>query len=582
MTMKNQTNWDELRDNALADNTAQGIFKHLNELESNRGGMHTRWPWELLQNARDASTGTDRHLIASIEHKQGELVFRHNGRGFADREITHLIHHGSTKVETDEALGKFGSGFLTTHLLSPEIEISGQLDIGQPFKFRLKRDACSYGSLRDSMDESWKDFQRSLASPHTEALPDNFTTQFRYPIGDISVDAVKKGIAMLKKCAPFVVAFNEVFSRINIKSPDETTSFEVTERAPLSQDGLQEITVLEKGNGSTKRRQYLLAESENTSVAVALEPKSKTLMPINNTPRLFLGFPLIGTENFSFPAVINSFEFTPTEHRDGVFLGQAANEANRKNETVIEEACELLVDLVQFAAESDYRNVYELANVPAIREQKWLDRDWLQETLKDQFIEKVRQTPAVLNENGDTRAPEDATLPLAKTENGVKALWDLLDKTKRFRDALPRQNEAVGWQVALKSWADVRKVEQMSFDEARDGVNLAKYIEEETRGDGDWGKIKDLQNLLREDIEAVEWLNRLHDFLNKDGLREEVSKYHIVPDQDGFLDKLSNLYRDQDIAEELKDIAVLLNWNIRRELRDKKRLTALADKIVAV
>ena len=304
-------------------------------------------------------------------------------------------------------------------------------------------------------------------------------------------------------------------------------------------------------------------------------------MPITCIPRLFLGFPLIGTENFSFPAVINSFGFTPTENRDGVYLGRSEDEANRENEAIIEEAYGLLVKLVQFVAASGYRNVYELANVPAIREQKWLNKGWLQETLKDQFIGKVRQTPAVLNENGGTRAPEDATLPLAKTEIGVKALWDLLDKTEGFRDTLPRRNEAVGWWVALKSWAVVQDGEPMSlFGEAIDGVKLAEYIEEETRGDEDWGKIEDLQNLLREDIEAVEWLNQLHDFLNEDGLREEVSEYHIVLDQAGFLDKLSNLHRDQGIDEELKDIAELLNWNIRQELRDK-RLTALDDLIGA-
>ena len=582
MTMENQSNWDELRDNALADNTAQGIFKHLKELEADHEGMYTRWPWELLQNARDASISANTPLIASIEHKQGELVFRHNGRGFDAREITHLIHHGSTKVETDEALGKFGSGFLTTHLLSPEIEVSGQLvDTGQLFKFRLKREASSYKALRGSMDESWKNFQRSLSTPHTEALPDNFTTQFRYPIENRAVGAVKYGLETLKRCAPFVVAFNEVFSRIDLKSPDGTTSFEVTERAPLSQDGLQEITVLEKGN----RKKYLLAESGKTSVAVALEPTSdgsKTLMPINNTPRLFLGFPLIGTENFSFPAVINSFEFTPTEARDGVYLGRAEDEANRKNQAVIEDACKLLISLLQFTASSGWRNTYRLANVPAIRDQSGLNKGWLRRTLKNQFIEKVRQTPAVLGDLDPINPiiPQRAILPFAEQDPGVKALWDLLGGLEEYRQKLPRKSEAVGWCKALESWAVVQGGEPMSFDEAIDGVKLAEYIQKETRGDEDWGKIEDLQNLLREDIEAVEWLNQLHDFLNQNGLRQAVSEYHIVLDQAGFLDKLSNLHRDQGIDEELKDIAELLGWNIRRKLRDT-RLTALADQIGA-
>ena len=41
---------------------------------------------------------------------------------------------------------------------------------------------------------------------------------------------------------------------------------------------------------------------------------------------------------------------------------------------------------------------------------------------------------------------------------------------------------------------------------------------------------------------------------------------------------MSNLYRDQGISEELKDIAKLLEWEVRQELRDVK-LSSLKDKI---
>ena len=166
--MTTQPNWDELRDAALADNTAQGILKYLRELKSNRAAMRTRWVWELFQNARDTSIDVDTPLIVSVEHEQGDIIFRHNGRGFADSEITHLIHHGSTKVETDEAIGKFGSGFLTTHLLSSEINVSGQLDTGQSFEFCLKREDSSVEELRDSMGRIMEGFQAfSIVSLYT-------------------------------------------------------------------------------------------------------------------------------------------------------------------------------------------------------------------------------------------------------------------------------------------------------------------------------------------------------------------------------------------------------------------------------
>ena len=302
-------------------------------------------------------------------------------------------------------------------------------------------------------------------------------------------------------------------------------------------------------------------------------------LPVDDTPRIFLGFPLVGTENFSFPAIINSFEFTPTPNRDGVYLGQSDNDkANIVNQAIMEEACELLINLISFAASSGWRDIHRLANVPTIRKTYWLNPEWLRVCLKEQFVAQIRQTPVVINKANHPRTPRNAMLSVAETAAGVEALWDLLDSIEKVRDKLPRRKEAVGWWHTVKSWLAVYKKEQIDwFDEVIDGRRLASKIDEKTHKNDNYGKIEDLQGLLREDISAVEWLNQLHNFFNKNELREAVREYHIVLDQDDFLDKLYNLYRDQDIDEELKDIAGLLGWKIRQKLRDK-RLSSLTDK----
>ena len=349
---------DEIRTRVLTENTAQGVLNHLKALESNRARMLTRWIWELLQNARDTSA-----TFASIECGQGKVIFRHNGTKFKMDEIAHLIYHGSTKVEDEETIGQYGSGFLTTHLLSPTIDVSGQLDAGESFKFSLKREVGSVQELSDSMEGAWSDFKASLSIKSTL---NGFTTQFQYP-GEEAANSAKDGLASLKLCAPFVVVFNCAFSRIDIKSSDETVSFKVTGRKSLPQDGFQEITVSENANENQKDRRYLLAEGVKTSIAIPFEltdNSSRSLLPIDNIPRLFLGFPLVGTEDFSFPAIINSFEFTPTEDRDGVYLWQSDDEANHKNQAAMGEACKLLLSLLQFAASSGWYNTYALANVP--------------------------------------------------------------------------------------------------------------------------------------------------------------------------------------------------------------------------
>ena len=116
-------NKSEIKDNVLTENTAQSVYNHLMTLRRTPDSMY-RWIWELLQNSRDAATAPN-NLTASINYRPGELVFLHNGSGFKEKEIGHLIFHGSTKTEDEGKIGQYGSGFLTTHLLSWVIDVSG-------------------------------------------------------------------------------------------------------------------------------------------------------------------------------------------------------------------------------------------------------------------------------------------------------------------------------------------------------------------------------------------------------------------------------------------------------------------------
>ena len=100
------------------------------------------------------------NLVASVEYKwreedeHGELIFQHNGPKFNVEQITRLIYHGTTKLEDEDMIGQYGSGFLTTHLLSPVINVSGQLEDGRSFQFCLKREVGSVEELRNSMNQA--------------------------------------------------------------------------------------------------------------------------------------------------------------------------------------------------------------------------------------------------------------------------------------------------------------------------------------------------------------------------------------------------------------------------------------------
>ena len=564
-------NLDAVKDRVLTENTAQSVLKNLQNLRSNQAHFRERWIWELLQNARDAKAED-----VSVRYDEDKVVFRHDGIDFTSEEITHLIYHGSTKVEDDETIGQYGSGFLTTHLLSPEIEVSGGFEDRQRFRFRLGRRLGSVKDLTDSMNRAWEDFRASRA-PSSDSGDSG--TEFIYPLNSDDADAdeaVKRGIAMLKRCAPLAVVFNDEFSSIKIESRSETTVFKAIRRSQIPEGrGLRQVVVEETANGIRRERRYVVALGESAQVAIPLEWNGgdTACAPIREIPKLFLGFPLIGTADFGFPAVINSLKFAPTEFRDGVFIRRGNNKANRQNEKIIEEACGLLVDLVEFAAKSGWRNIHELARVPHTVNYTWLDEDWLKGRVKALFVEKIREKAIVLNGDGEGIPPNALKLPFAETAEGALTLWDLLADWKGREKILPMRDEAAGWRDSVESWAGSLA---LTYPEVIDGNKVAEFVHKASSDQSDpTHRVSRLD--LKEGVDPIDWLNRLIAFLLKSGLRNWIPIHRIVPSQAGFLCALRNLRRDTGIDEELKDIACLVDrWRIRPKLRHS-RISSLDD-----
>ena len=581
--MVNRSIYEEKKRRILIDNTAQAVHKQLKELDSNRNERHSRWIWELLQNARDVSEVVANSLTVEVRYNPGELVFLHNGRGFNMDEIIHLIFHGSTKDENPDALGQFGSGFLTTHLLSWEIQVSGLLDNKQWFDFPLVRIPESPRALSESMDHAEKAFLASLIFSRPESIPSPFTTRFAYPVrGEDSEEAVEAGIAMLKQCAPYVVVFNEEFASINIKTPNERCCFEVPERPLLDTSRIpQQITVTENKNENSSETEYFLATGrEKTSVAVPLKSgiNSAECLPIEKIPKLFLGFPLVGTEGFSFPAVINSFNFTALEDRDGVFLGQSDNQTNRTNQAIIEEARDLLIEMLRLTGLKGWHHVHLLANFPPLQQQSGLNTDWLKEYIQSKFIEEIRQIPAIITPSGKLIESKNSLIPVAEKDEGIEPLWDLLNDWQGDNEKLPRREEAIGWYKAIESWAKVSECEVADFYESIDGRKLASRVDKVSHDLSVNPRTHRISNLqLREGTSVINWLDQLIDFLQNNGLPEVIDQYRIVPSQAGFLRSLLHLRRDVGIDDKLKCIADSLGWSIRTMLRDT-RLTSLSEK----
>ena len=553
-------NLDQQLNNAFRDtdskNASHYIYHEIENLYNTDQPeiVRKRWIWELLQNAHDARQ--DNGIIVEVRYdvQKRKLVFLHNGRGFKAGEIAHLIKSGTTKDENDEAThGKFGRGFLTTHLLSPTVNITGQLNDESWFDFVLERDRESKNTLADSLERSKDAFLNSISVNKPE-IPENFTTQFVYPICEQKQEvAVNEGIALLKQCAPYVLIFNGEFLSINIVESDKTMCFKVNNSPiPVASD-IQQVTVVK----NEAKMEYLLAQNQHQKTSVAVQMKSNSENPIclsvENIPKLFSAFPLVGTDLLSFPAVINNPNFLLPADRDGVQFD--------KNRKIFEGASNLLIDLINHAALRCWKSVHQWAKIPhpdSLSNQ--MDTGW-EECIKN-LIKSIQQTPSVQTLSGEPKSLLESILAVTEKRENVIVLWDLLHDWQEYREKLPKRDEAVGWYDVIKSF---QGCELIGFD----GRKLATDIQ-------DCSSLKVLQNMLQ-DVCGVKWLDRFYDFLKKDELfNNMVPEFSFVPNQVGMFCKLSVLNRDKYIDEELKDIDQILGGNLRERLRDKS-LTSLED-----
>ena len=563
-----------------AQNASHYVYHEIQKLYTGTKNIEDgrkRWIWELLQNARDARNPNGNKLIVEVEYRTEEkLIFLHNGRGFKPNEIAHLVKSGTTKDSDEETQGKFGRGFLTTHLLSSTVDIAGLLDTDKEdkwFDFPLERNHEPQEALVKSLKQSQDAFIGSIRIDKP-AIPDPFTTQFIFPIHKPGAkEAVKSGLDTLEQCAPYVIAFNQEFSSINIKRSDRTICFEYL---PSDVSQIGQITVSENKNGEFSKRQYLLASSEKkTSVAVPIELNgdSSISSSVENTPRLYSAFPLVGTDSYSFPAVINNPDFSLPPDRDGIQL-DGGDPASLNNKTIVEESCEMLVRLLKDTASKhgNHEHLHRWAEIPNINHLALLAEPELKNCLKN-LIEQIIHADVLLTQSGELTTPKNARLPEVENEGNIEGLWDLLNDWKEYRDKLPRRDETVGWYRAVKSWETVCGTVPTEMIISMTNVRrlVALLVNR-------CSCLEDLQSELQQGVSAVDWLNRLYTFLQDNELLDnKMRKHRIFLDQDNEFKHLNQLHRDAFGDEKLKDIAESFGWPIKSELYNTQ-LTTL-DKI---
>ncbi|MEG2505420.1 MAG: ATP-binding protein, partial [Carnobacterium sp.] len=120
-----QNRSEEIMANLLKEKSAATIYNEIEKLRSSseevKEKLRKRWVWELIQNAVDCCKDNDTIDIEIKYDGLSSLTFSHNGKGFREDDLWSIVTQTSSKQSDSESTGQFGTGFVTTSLLSPKI-----------------------------------------------------------------------------------------------------------------------------------------------------------------------------------------------------------------------------------------------------------------------------------------------------------------------------------------------------------------------------------------------------------------------------------------------------------------------------
>ncbi|EAW38696.1 hypothetical protein L8106_14815 [Lyngbya sp. PCC 8106] len=558
---------------------ADKIIKRLHDLEKTVENNQGRWAWELLQNAKDSiAEDDDRTVSIQIELDRNSVTFRHNGNHFTSQDVIGLIDQISSK-EVEEGqetkkTGRFGTGFLTTHLLSRVIKIKGIIGSADgsfhKFEFLLNRQGRTTAQLMPRITNSWKEFDESIEKISPSYDKNCFNTSFCYQLDTEEQKKIAQiGVDEFSRLIPFVLAFIPKIGRVEIidNIAGEKTSYE--KNRELKDDLIVYVSKIK--NDKQEDISILYLSNERVAIATEVEKceRGYSVKGVRDLPKLFCDFPLIGTENFHFPVVVNSFFFNPQTERDGIWLKGIDDTEVIENQKILESAVGLYRDLISKIAQDKFFNLYNIAETQTpSTDHRYFDKEWYQKSIQKPIREFIYNALIVEleDESAKKRAIKDLYFPKTSFSEAVRnKIWQFVF------DLVPN---AVCKRFHLHNWCGIAWGDWETVDYKR-------LVEEVAKKEN----IYNLSQVLkRNESNTFEWLNSLGTFLLEDDNNLIlIQRNPIIPNRNGCFKREIDLYIDaiQDdeliyvlelLGEDWKDILLHNSMNyIRDHIQEKEK-----------
>lgn len=535
--------------NKVLDASSNTIWDELKKIrESSEGDkkvIRRRWVWELIQNASDC-TPKNQRIDIFINYSNNQIIFSHNGLPFSYENLLDLITQISSKQSSEEKkTGKFGTGFMSTHLLSEVVTIEGSFiqndGTYKQLNFVVDRSGNDYKDIKNKTKKMLEDLER-LNHYSDELQNEYLETKFIYSIDQKDIlEAVEEGIKDLKDAIPYVLVFNENINSITYNNEIYQRKLEQSSQS----NPKIKMVKIESSNSDVKSLLFLDENEVTIGCEVEFINNKLHFLPLSNSlPRLFCEFPLLGTEKFCFPIVVNSKLFDVERDRNAI------RDSNERNMSLIKIAISLYKELLEYCSKKENtNNVFNicLINKPinsVIQNHCYKE---LKKTIESSPIIPIYDDLGGLKKEafiGDSEV--NIFIPIKLEEDTNDEFWQLLSNFKNLK--IPSQDSYLGWSKVF--------IPNINFS----------YVNEEYLSDSD---LTTVNSNLKTHIQSSEWLNKFYSlWINEIGIEKLITNVY-VPNQNRDFILFEKIYFDENIDEELKGILGSLGTDIKSKLLNK-------------
>lgn len=554
--------------------TADTIQRELAAARNSASRANRRWIWELMQNAKDAPNRFGRVKI-EIDLKDNALAFRHNGDPFEVRHLAALIQQVSSKPpdgDDPDMVGKFGTGFVATHLLAENVHLTGHINRpggARRFRLILDRSAGSSAALqiniRDALAWLIRIDTNSEAAPDYEArrVEDDLDTEFLYHLAtEENRDAARTGVEDLIHTLPATLVNIPTIAEVRIRSAGRSQGYRC--ESERLDDHVSRYTVVIEDSAATARAvQFLAFETAELRLLATVDgSEGRALVPPTDVqPRLHRGFPLIGSERFHFPFILAGHRFFPTDQRDGLLLNGATKDVARNHE-ILQAAVDAAIAFTDWLIAHGCTNLYVLADTRMPRVE--LEEPTINKIREHQYRwrEALLDRPLVETDVGSVKLRDSR---ISRSHPGADTAANIelrrLVAALRGPSKVPQEALLTRWITAIGPDDEIKTWQESLFESSTDlvaTVENARLHGAVIPADGSSG---------------IVWLNRLYAFLATQKLANLCEEHAIVPNQHGAFRKLSSLYRERSndrIPGPILDVLALLGPDWRADLLDRE------------